>query len=251
MQTESQSTTPHAWHALDVSEVARILNTDAAEGLAGADARQRLDKLEPDFTPLAEGLTLCSDATVSDEGEVVGDPTEAALVVLAAKMVLTDDNFSTLVHAIELGRDVYGKITAQIRYVMAGLFGVLFLMVLASLFGINDGNVLSPVQLLFVTFFIGIFPAIGISIDSSEPGIMDLPPRDPDETILNRRTTPRWFVFGLVQALIKTTSLSGQQWASVVVLALVPSMVIEAEKALRAYRQAARLPAHELQRQPT
>jgi len=40
----------------------------------------------PDFTPLALGLTLCSDATVSDSGTVVGDPTEAALVVLAAKM---------------------------------------------------------------------------------------------------------------------------------------------------------------------
>jgi len=229
----------------------------------------------------------------------------------AAKMVLTDDNFSTLVHAIELGRDVYGKITAQIRYVMAGLFGVLLLMVLASLFGVNDGNVLSPVQLLFVTFFIGIFPAIGISTDSSEPGIMDLPPRNTSETILNRGTTPRWFTFGLVQALVglapfvflaelpvevrqtlafaiiavstilmavslrrdvtpgwhgpyfpffkwmgipavvtwlaiewpllqdllKTTGLNGQQWASVLVLAFVPWIVIEAEKALRASRR--------------
>lgn len=41
---------------------------------------------EPDFTALAYGLSLCSDATVSDDGTVVGDPTEAALVVLAAKM---------------------------------------------------------------------------------------------------------------------------------------------------------------------
>ena len=40
----------------------------------------------PDFTPLALGLSLCSDATVADDGSVIGDPTEAALVVLAAKM---------------------------------------------------------------------------------------------------------------------------------------------------------------------
>jgi Ca2+-transporting ATPase len=229
----------------------------------------------------------------------------------AAKMVLTDDNFATLVHAIELGRDIYGKITAQIRYVMAGLFGVLLLMVLASLFGINNGNVLSPVQLLFVTFFIGIFPAIGISTDSSERGIMDLPPRDPNETILNRRTFPRWFGFGLIQALVglapfvypgelsvevkqtltfaivavstilmavslrrdvipgwhgpyfpffkwmgipalvtwlaiewplfqelvKTASLNGEQWAGALALALVPSILIETEKAFRASRR--------------
>ena len=245
----------------------------------------------------------------ADVGVAMGSGAEVSKQ--AAKMVLTDDNFSTLVHAIELGRDVYGKITAQIRYVMAGLFGVLLLMVLASLFGVNDGNVLSPVQLLFVTFFIGIFPAIGISTDSSEPGIMDLPPRDPSETILNRSTTPRWFAFGLVQALVglapfvfpaelpveirqtlafaivavstilmavslrrdvtpgwhgpyfpffkwmgipavvtwlaiewplfqdllKTTDLSGQQWASVLVLAFVPWIVIETEKALRASRR--------------
>jgi Ca2+-transporting ATPase len=44
------------------------------------------DEEVPDFTPLALGLTLCSDATVSDSGTVVGDPTEAALVVLAAKV---------------------------------------------------------------------------------------------------------------------------------------------------------------------
>lgn len=245
----------------------------------------------------------------ADVGVAMGSGAEVSKQ--AAKMVLTDDNFSTLVHAIELGRDVYGKITAQIRYVMAGLFGVLLLMVLASLFGVNDGNVLSPVQLLFVTFFIGIFPAIGISTDSSEPGIMVLPPRDTSETILNRSTTPRWFGFGLVQALVglapfvfpgelpieirqtlafaiiavstilmavslrrdvtpgwhgpyfpffkwmgipavvtwlaiewplfqdllKTADLSGQQWASVLVLAFVPWIVIEMEKALRANRR--------------
>jgi len=135
----------------------------------------------------------------ADVGVAMGSGAEVSKQ--AAKMVLTDDNFSTLVHAIELGRDIYGKITAQIRYVMAGLFGVMLLMVLASLFGVNDGNVLSPVQLLFVTFFIGLFPAIGISTDSSEPGIMDLPPRNPEDTILNKSTTPRWIAFGLVQAL--------------------------------------------------
>ena len=247
----------------------------------------------------------------ADVGVAMGSGAEVSKQ--AAKMVLTDDNFATLVHAIELGRDIYGKITAQIRYVMAGLFGVLLLMVLASLFGINDGNVLSPVQLLFVTFFIGIFPAIGISTDSSEPGIMDIPPRAPDETILNTKTTPRWLVFGLSQALVGltpfvyagglpvgvqqtlafaivavstilmavslrrdvipgwhgpyfpffkwmaipglvtwlaiewpllqellvTTGLSGQQWGIAIALSFVPSILIETEKALRSYRRAA------------
>jgi Ca2+-transporting ATPase len=59
----------------------------------------------------------------ADVGVAMGSGAEVSKQ--AARMVLTDDNFSTLVHAIELGRDIYGKITAQIRYVMAGLFGVL------------------------------------------------------------------------------------------------------------------------------
>ena len=119
----------------------------------------------------------------------------------AANLILTDDNFSTLVHAVELGRDIYGKIVAQLRYVMVGLFGVLISMLLASALDINNGQALLPVMLLFVSFLIGIFPAIGISTDSTEPGVMDLPPRDPHLPILNRSTTPRWAIFGLVQGI--------------------------------------------------
>lgn len=118
----------------------------------------------------------------------------------SANIILTDDNFATLIHAVELGRDIYGKITAQIRYVMVGLFSVLALMLLASVFNVNGGNALSAVQLVFVTFLIGLFPAIGISTDSVEAGIMDAPPRDPKVALLNSSTLPRWLTFGVIQA---------------------------------------------------
>ena len=136
----------------------------------------------------------------ADIGVAMGSGSE--VTKQAAKMVLTDDNFATLVHAIELGRDIYGKIVAQIRYVMAGLFGVLILMLLASAFNINGGAALTPVMLLFVTFLIGIFPAIGISTDTTEPGIMDAGPRDTSIEILNKTTAPRWLWYGIVQALL-------------------------------------------------
>ena len=59
----------------------------AGEGYANTGAiRAVVGDTTPEFTNLAYGLTLCSDATVSDEGAVIGDPTEAALVVLAAKL---------------------------------------------------------------------------------------------------------------------------------------------------------------------
>ena len=135
----------------------------------------------------------------ADVGVAMGSGSE--VTKQAANMVLTDDNFATLVHAIELGRDIYGKIVAQLRYVMVGLFGVLITMLLASAFDINNGQALTPVMLIFVTFLIGLFPALGISTDSTEPGIMDEPPRDPHLPILNRSTAPRWLVFGFVQAI--------------------------------------------------
>ncbi len=136
----------------------------------------------------------------ADVGVAMGSGAEVSKQ--AAKMVLTDDNFATLVHAIELGRDIYGKITGQIRYVVSNLFAVLSLFIIANLFGINDGNVMYPVQLLFVIFFIGMFPAVGISTDTTESGIMQLPPRDPNSTILNKTTLLRWLVFGVIQAVI-------------------------------------------------
>ena len=135
----------------------------------------------------------------ADIGVAMGSGSE--VTKQAANMVLTDDNFATLVHAIELGRDIYGKITAQLRYVMVGLFGVLLVMLAASALDINAGQALTPVMLIFVTFLVGIFPAIAISTDSVEPGIMDQPPRDPNAAILNRQTTPRWLAFGAAQAI--------------------------------------------------
>ena len=136
----------------------------------------------------------------ADIGVAMGSGSEVSKQ--SAKMILTDNNFATLVHAVELGRDIYGKISGQIRYVMTGLFGVLALMLLASVLNINAGNALTAVQLLFVTFLIGLFPAIAISSDTVEEGIMDAPPRDPGVPILNSSTLPRWLTFGVIQACV-------------------------------------------------
>ena len=150
----------------------------------------------------------------ADIGVAMGSGSE--VTKQAANMILTDDNFATLVHAIELGRDIYGKIVAQIRYVMAGLFGVLLVMLLASALDVNSGFVLTPVMLLFVTFLIGIFPAIAIMTDTTEPGIMDVPPRDTNVTILNKTTAPRWFFYGLVQAILTLIpfAIFSDQWTT-------------------------------------
>ncbi|MGA7690271.1 MAG: cation-transporting P-type ATPase [Jiangellales bacterium] len=171
--------------------------------VAPADKLRLVSVMQERGTVVAMTGDAVNDAAAlkkADIGVAMGSGAEVSKQ--AAKMVLTDDNFATLVHAIELGRDIYTKIASQIRYVMVGLFGVLGLMLLATTFDINGGQALSAVQLLFVTFLIGIFPALAISTDHTESGLMSQRPRDPASRLLNRTTTPRWVAFGLVQALV-------------------------------------------------
>jgi P-type Ca2+ transporter type 2C len=121
--------------------------------------------------------------------------------------VLTDDNFATLVHAVELGRDIYHKITAYIRYQMSQLFGLVSLFLIAAVFGINDGVALQPMQAIFLNFFVSIFPVIAIMTDVTDPTVMKAKPRDPKVAIFNKSTGPRWIFYGLVLGVMSMIPL--------------------------------------------
>ncbi|TDN87529.1 cation-transporting P-type ATPase [Microbacterium sp. BK668] len=122
----------------------------------------------------------------------------------AGKMILVDDNFGTLVTAVRLGRAIYEKIVSYVRYQMAQLFSLVLLFLVASIFDINDGVPLTPIMVLFLNFFVTIFPVIVIMLDPVPDGIMQKPPRDPKKTIANRKAVVLWFVYG---GLIFLTSL--------------------------------------------
>ena len=141
----------------------------------------------------------------ADIGVAMGSGSE--VTKQAAKMILTDDNFATLVRAIELGRDIYGKISAYLRYQLQGLFGVLLLMIIATVFNINSGIALSPGMLLFVNFVIGVFPVVAIISDAVDPGVMSETPRDPQARVVNTTTIVRWAFMGLLLASAATVPL--------------------------------------------
>lgn len=122
----------------------------------------------------------------------------------AGKMILVDDNFGTLVTAVRLGRAIYDKIVSYVRYQMAQLFSLVLLFLVASIFDINDGVPLTPIMVLFLNFFITIFPVIVIMLDPAPAGIMHKPPRDPKKTIANPAAVVQWFIYG---GLIFLTSL--------------------------------------------
>jgi Ca2+-transporting ATPase len=143
----------------------------------------------------------------ADVGVAMGSGSEVSKQ--AAKMVLTDDNFATLVRAVELGRDIYRRISTYIRLQLTILSSVLQLMVYATILNINGGVALFPLQLLFCKFFVVITVVIGFIVDVPDPGVMQRPPRKPGTKIVTRPQVIRWFVTGFVLAV---TALSVLEW---------------------------------------
>ena len=132
----------------------------------------------------------------ADIGVAMGSGSEVSKQ--AAKIVLTDDNFATLVRAVDYGRDIYRRISTYIRMQLTILSSVLQLMVYATIFNINGGVALFPLQLLFCKFFVVITVVVGFIVDVPDPGVMQRPPRKPGTKIVNRPQIIRWFVTGFV-----------------------------------------------------
>jgi Ca2+-transporting ATPase len=132
----------------------------------------------------------------ADMGVAMGSGSEVSKQ--AARMVLTDDNFGTLVRAIELGRSVYGKVVAYIRYQMSQLITLVLLFVTATVFDINSGVAMTPLMVLFLNFFVTIFPVVVITLDPPDPDLMQRPPRDPKVPITNAPAVFRWVLYGTV-----------------------------------------------------
>ena len=119
----------------------------------------------------------------ADIGVAMGSGSE--VTKQAAKIVLTDDNFATLVRAVDLGRDIYRRITSYVKLQLTILSSVLQLMVFATILNINGGVALFPLQLLFCKFFVVITVVIGFIVDVPDPGVMQRPPRKPGTKIVN------------------------------------------------------------------
>jgi Ca2+-transporting ATPase len=143
----------------------------------------------------------------ADIGVAMGSGSEVSKQ--AAKIVLTDDNFATLVRAVDLGRDIYRRISSYIRLQLTILSSVLQLMLLATIFNINGGVALFPMQLLFCKFFVVVTVVVGFIVDVPDPGVMDLPPRKPGTRIVNTPQVVRWAISGF---LVAVSALGVLEW---------------------------------------
>ena len=118
----------------------------------------------------------------------------------AGKLILTDDNFGTLVHAVDLGRDIYRRISSYVKLQLTILSSVLQLMLIATILNVNDGVALFPMQLLFAKFFVVATVVVGFIVDVPDPGVMDRPPRTPGSKIATGAQTVRWVISGFIIA---------------------------------------------------
>ena len=99
----------------------------------------------------------------------------------AADMILVDDNFTTIVSAIEEGRTIFSNIRKSIRYLLSCNIGEVVLLIFAMLFNLNVP--LLPMHILWVNLVTDSFPALALGLEPSEKNVMKQKPREKNESI--------------------------------------------------------------------
>ena len=188
------------FQALSDEEVSRRLAELHVFGRVSPDDKLRLARImQGDGLIVAATGDAVNDAAAlkqADIGVAMGSGSE--VTKQAARMILTDDNFGTLVHAVELGRRVYDKIVAYVRYQMTQLLSLVLLFLAASAFDVNDGVALTPLMILYLLFFMTASGVIVIAVDPGDRDIMRRPPRDPKLPITNRAAIASWGLYAVV-----------------------------------------------------
>lgn len=115
----------------------------------------------------------------ADIGIAMGSGTDVAKD--AAAMVLTDDNFVSIISAVEVGRNVFDNIKKAVAYLFAGNLGAIIAIIVALL--MNWVNPFTALQLLFINLVNDSIPAIALGMEKGEPNVMERNPRDPNEGI--------------------------------------------------------------------
>jgi Ca2+-transporting ATPase len=132
----------------------------------------------------------------ADIGIAVGSGTDVTKE--AADMVLTDDNFSTIVAAVEEGRGIYDNIKKFINYLLSANFGEVLVVFSSIMMGLPLP--LLPLQLLWINILTDGLPALALGVEAPDKNIMERKPRDPKEKILNRPTMIFILLIGIILA---------------------------------------------------
>lgn len=122
----------------------------------------------------------------------------------ASDMILTDDNFATIVSAVEEGRRIYDNILKVIQYLLSTNVGEIFLILVTSLF--NMGMPLLPIHILWINLVTDSLPALALSVDPPEDGIMKRKPRSTKKGFMTKGMVWRVVYQGLMIGCIPLVS---------------------------------------------
>jgi Ca2+-transporting ATPase len=141
----------------------------------------------------------------------------------AADMVLSNDDFATIVVAVREGRRIYDNVRRFVRYTLTSNTGEIWVMLLGPFLGLPLP--LLPVQILWVNLVTDGLPGLALGVEPEEAGVMQRPPRSPDESVFDRGLWQHVVLVGLLMGLIPLGlglwgESSGRPWQTMVFVSL-------------------------------
>ena len=147
-----------------------------------------------------DGVNDAPSIKAAHIGVAMGSGTEVAKN--AGRMILTDDNFATIVNAVEEGRKLYDNLMKYVRFVMISLVAFVLTFLGATLLNIAAGQPFSPPQVLWIHFAVSAPFGIALGLDQATPGLMSRRPRSSAESIMTTGVKLTSGLVGLYMAIV-------------------------------------------------
>jgi len=145
-----------------------------------------------------DGVNDAPAIKTADIGIAMGTGTQVAKN--SSRMILSDDNYATIVVAVRGGRKVYDNLNKFIRFVIVELVAYILTFLGASILNIAAGQPFSPVQILYINFFVNAPLGVWLGMDKEAPGLMSKKPRSRDESIMTKGLMTTAGLVGLFMA---------------------------------------------------
>jgi Ca2+-transporting ATPase len=153
-----------------------------------------------------DGVNDAPAIKAADIGIAMGSGTQVAKN--ASRMILSDDNFATIIRAVEQGRKVFDNLNKFIRYVIIELVAYIITFLGASILNIAAGQPFSPSQILYINFLVNAPLGVALGMDKQAAGLMSLKPRPRDATIMTRGLLTTAGLVGLFMAVCTLALIS-------------------------------------------